>query len=119
MNPSLIDKVANFIGSADIGAAWSVNDYPDSVAAERYRKLARAAIEAFTVRRHGCVLLVVDDGSDGRDHLLEALDRVMVRDTSDATRMEITACREPDLAAILPLVKTRPDEPWRRGRPLR
>ncbi|HTJ78524.1 MAG TPA: hypothetical protein VL357_05970 [Rariglobus sp.] len=44
MDSTLIDQIANAIGSADIGAPWTVDDYPKSVTTERYRKLARASV---------------------------------------------------------------------------
>jgi hypothetical protein len=46
MTTPLIDQLANAIGSADIGAPWSVDEYPQSFTAERYRKLARAVVAA-------------------------------------------------------------------------
>lgn len=41
--------LANAIGSADIGAPWTVADYPKSFTSERYMKLARAARKITTL----------------------------------------------------------------------
>lgn len=42
----LLDRIANAIGSAHIGAPWTVNDYPESHATVLYRTMARAAYAA-------------------------------------------------------------------------
>jgi hypothetical protein len=43
----LLDRIANAIGSAHIGAPWTVNDYPGSYTTDLYRKHARAVLDVF------------------------------------------------------------------------